>query len=308
MIKIGTNIKYQGDQYLDFRQGLPKTYSDLLNWSIPVPEGFEVYLNTVTNGEEPGWYYYCEEYDSELTGHFRKREDNSDWSQEISDLWNAIDSLRPALTFEAHINGSGNKEIEQEETVYPTLTWHYTSNNSTSTIDPTLITQQLKKGSTILDIDSPNYSSSTRSYVDGDGISENTTYTITLTYTNGSTTLTSNKGVVYRFGTTRYKYWGVSSSDSITTYTDLDAGYSSVGSWTLGWTLPETSFNCSGGKYVYYIFPNDLYDPETFGMWVGGIRMSAFSVTQSTIDGEEYAIVKTDNIQTGSQILVEFKS
>ena len=308
MIQIGTNFKYQGEQYLDFRQGLPTTYNDLLNWSIPVPEGFEVFLNTTTNGEESGWYYYCEEYDSELTGHFKKREDGQDWSQEINNLWDAINSLRPELTFTAHINGTGSKEIENGQTVNPTITWNYSSNNSPSPVDPSLITQQLKKGNTVLDIDSSSYSSSTRSFVDTDGISSNTTYTITLTYVNGSTTKQSSANVQYRFGTTRYKYYGVSSSDSVSTYSELDTGYSTDGSWTLSWTLPETSFNCTGGKYVYYIFPYDLYDPNTFGMWVGGIRMSAFTVTQSTIDGSSYAIVRTDNIQTGSQILVEFKS
>ena len=298
MIRIGTNIKYQGEQYLDFRQGVPKTYSDLLNWSIPVPEGFEVYLNTVTNGEEPGWYCYNEEYDSELTGHFRKREDSSDLSQEIDDIWDAIDDLSPTPTFEALINGSGSKENEIGQSISINIAWGYKPN----TIDPSLITQELKEnGTTII---SGDYNPNNRSYETE--IFANTTYTITLTYNDGSTTHTSEKNVIYRFGTTN-RYWGVSSLDNITTYTDLDAGYIN-GEWSEDCSLPETPFNCSGGKYIYYIFPNSLYDPNTFEMWVCGIRMTAFTKSESIINGEEYAIVRTDNIQTGSKIIVEFKS
>ena len=68
-INIGTNINYQGHEYLDKRQGLANSEEDLKNWSTPVPNGFEVYVNGL-------WYTYDENNEiSDITGKFKKRED-----------------------------------------------------------------------------------------------------------------------------------------------------------------------------------------------------------------------------------------
>ena len=50
-LKIGTNFNYQGHDFLDYRQGLPKTLEDLRNWDILVPLGFEACVD----GE---WYMW----------------------------------------------------------------------------------------------------------------------------------------------------------------------------------------------------------------------------------------------------------
>ena len=65
-IQIGTNFDLKSKQFLDSRQGLPETTSDLKGWSTPVPPGFEVCLEEV-------WYYYDPEVDLPETGHWIPR-------------------------------------------------------------------------------------------------------------------------------------------------------------------------------------------------------------------------------------------
>lgn len=80
-INIGASFLYKGKYFLDDRQNLPKTTNDLKNWSIPVPEGFEVYLSS-----ENQWYEFRSSYSDEITGHFRKRnKDNEDKFDEIEE-------------------------------------------------------------------------------------------------------------------------------------------------------------------------------------------------------------------------------
>ena len=64
--KIGQNFSYLGRNFLDNRQGIPKTEGDLKNWSYPVPVGFEVCLGTT-------WYYYDPGKTTENTGHWIPR-------------------------------------------------------------------------------------------------------------------------------------------------------------------------------------------------------------------------------------------
>lgn len=60
---IGTNFSYKAEDFLDERQGSAKTKDDLKNWSIPVPEGFEVCLDST-------WYYYSSKITLQDTGHW----------------------------------------------------------------------------------------------------------------------------------------------------------------------------------------------------------------------------------------------
>ena len=41
---IGTNFTLESREFLDSRQGLALTKTDLLNWKTPVPEGFKSLL------------------------------------------------------------------------------------------------------------------------------------------------------------------------------------------------------------------------------------------------------------------------
>lgn len=60
---IGTNFTLESREFLDSRQGLALTKTDLLNWKTPVPEGFRVCL-------DKKWYYYDSNANLEDTGHW----------------------------------------------------------------------------------------------------------------------------------------------------------------------------------------------------------------------------------------------
>lgn len=86
-IRIGSCIEFQGKYFLDQRQGIAKSTDDLLNWEIPVPEGFEVYL-------EGEWYTYKTNYSSDVTGHFYKRDQRiEDTEIDLSKLWKKVGEL-----------------------------------------------------------------------------------------------------------------------------------------------------------------------------------------------------------------------
>lgn len=60
---IGTNFTLESREFLDSRQGLALTKTDLLNWKTPVPEGFRVCL-------DGKWYYHDSKVDLVDTGHW----------------------------------------------------------------------------------------------------------------------------------------------------------------------------------------------------------------------------------------------
>lgn len=70
--------------------------------------------------------------------------------------------------------------------------------------------------------------------------------------------------IYYRF---KYKkYWGTSSKSTLTNSDILALGRST---WADSRTMGATTFDCTGGKYVYYVIPSSLGTPE---FWVGGLK------------------------------------
>lgn len=67
-IQIGAGFRYHAKYYLDERQGIARTKLDLKEWTVPVPEGFEVYLM-----ETGLWYTYSSTNDDQETGKFKPR-------------------------------------------------------------------------------------------------------------------------------------------------------------------------------------------------------------------------------------------
>lgn len=63
MFHISSNFSYRSTDWLDARTGQAKTKSDLLNWTIPVPEGFMGCLDGI-------WYYYDSLKSDPETGHW----------------------------------------------------------------------------------------------------------------------------------------------------------------------------------------------------------------------------------------------
>ena len=72
--------------------------------------------------------------------------------------------------------------------------------------------------------------------------------------------------------------------------------------------MGATTFDCTGGKYVYYVIPDGLGTPE---FWVGGLKNTDISVGNITVTNASggsarYLIMRLANIQTGV-LSVEFK-
>jgi hypothetical protein len=68
--------------------------------------------------------------------------------------------------------------------------------------------------------------------------------------------------------------------------------------------MNATTFNCTGGKYPYYVIPSSLYNPSTFKVWIGGLRNTDLVVTIQEITNalsfvESYAIIRLGTKQTG---------
>lgn len=109
--------------------------------------------------------------------------------------------------------------------------------------------------------------------------------------------------IYYRF---KYKkYWGTSSKATLTNSEILALGGST---WADSRTMGKTTFDCTGGKYVYYVIPDVLGTPE---FWVGGLKNTDIKVGNITVinasgGSARYLIMRLANIQTGV-LSVEFK-
>lgn len=131
-------------------------------------------------------------------------------------------------------------------------------------------------------------------------IKSNATITVKVVY--GAQTVT--KTISYTFKLK--KYWGVSAK---ATLTNADVLALSSG-WADSRAMSATSFNCSGGKYPYYVIPASLY--PGLEVWVGGLRntdlvVTDMNVTNASGSTDAYKVVRLGNIQTSSDISIQFK-
>ena len=112
------------------------------------------------------------------------------------------------------------------------------------------------------------------------------------------------KSVIYYF---KYKkYYGTSSNATLTNAQILALGGDA---WADGRAMKATIFDCTGGKYPYYVIPSDIY--TGLEVWVGGLKNSDITVTDITLTNDEgaskaYKVVRLTNIQTGV-LSIQFK-
>lgn len=93
------------------------------------------------------------------------------------------------------------------------------------------------------------------------------------------------------------KYYGVSANASL----DNDEILSLSGAWA-GRAQASTAFDCTGGKYPYYILPTSMVSGIQF--WIGGLRNTDWTeevreITNAYGYKESYTIYRLNNIQTG---------
>lgn len=95
-------------------------------------------------------------------------------------------------------------------------------------------------------------------------------------------------------------YWGTSEVDNLTDYSTLSTELSTS-------RKKNTTFNCSGGKYFYYIYPKAL---EKSTWKVGGLAFTGYELKEVSIINEygksiEYYVYRSKDIQYGGKINVE---
>lgn len=142
-------------------------------------------------------------------------------------------------------------------------------------------------------------SSDHQQWVPSKAVSVNQKLTITATYNGQSVSKVYNIYFKYK------KYWGVSTSASLTSSQVIALAGST---WADSKAMGATTFDCTGGKYVYYVIPDKLGTPE---FWVGGLKntdinVGNITVTNASGGSARYLIMRLANIQTGV-LSVEFK-
>ena len=142
-------------------------------------------------------------------------------------------------------------------------------------------------------------SSDHQEWVPSKAVSVNQKLTITATYNGQSVSKVYNIYFKYK------KYWGVSTSASLTSSQVIALAGST---WADSKAMGATTFDCTGGKYVYYVIPSSLGTPE---FWVGGLKNTDVVTTSATVTNASggsttYSIMRLANIQTGV-LSVQFK-
>lgn len=142
-------------------------------------------------------------------------------------------------------------------------------------------------------------SSDKKTWTPSTNISSNTSVAVKATYGSQNATKTVNYTFKYK------KYWGTSTSASLTSSQVIALGGST---WADSKSMGATTFDCTGGKYVYYVIPDELGTPE---FWVGGLKntdinVGNITVTNASGGSARYLIMRLANIQTGV-LSVEFK-
>lgn len=142
-------------------------------------------------------------------------------------------------------------------------------------------------------------SSNKKTWTPSTNISSNTSVAVKATYGSQNATQTVKYTFKYK------KYWGTSTSTSLTSSQVIALAGST---WADSKAMGATTFDCTGGKYVYYVIPDSLGIPE---FWVGGLKntdinVGNISVTNASGGSARYLIMRLANIQTGV-LSVEFK-
>ena len=296
---IGTNFGYSGERFLDDRQGQANSLEDLRTWSTLVPEGFKVWV-------DGSWYFYDSTLPEEsLTGKFHKF-----FSDKLTD------SDKTGLSAKAikELVGETNSSLKDlESRVFP-LTLEYITPETVlytgSQVTPEIIWKVTREGKQIIpESVTVNGSEDGVDLKDGkwtgkSQISENTIYDVVFK----DITNVIEARVVFRF--TNPRYWGASEYPELNSSRIQGLGKEDWGDDNI---IPQTVFNCTGGKYPWIAIPSDIWrrngEPK---MWIGGLMTTdtntyKVNVTNPRGDSVEYTCLRLGNIQTGQDLVIELK-
>ena len=200
----------------------------------------------------------------------------------ITSVQEALDQLLYVMPSITSFAGGGTYEVGQS----------IASINFSWALNKAVTSQSINQGIGNLDpsVRSYNYTPSTP-------IRTNITYTLSVS--DGKNTATRSTSLAFRYK----RYWGVSTKDTLTN-ADILALSKEL---TTGRTQSRT-FNCSGGKYFYFVIPTEYCSGISFK--VGGLAFSDMQSSDITLTNESGASVackvyRSKNLQTGSAISVE---
>lgn len=147
---------------------------------------------------------------------------------------------------------------------------------------------------------SGSISSNKQTWIPTKSVTANQKLTVTATY--GSQSASKVYYVIFKYK----KYWGTSANTSLTNAQVLALGGST---WADNRLMESTNFDCTGGKYPYYVIPANVYNG--LQVWVGGLKNTDITVTDMTVtnasgSSQAYKVIRLTNIQTGI-LSIEFK-
>lgn len=192
------------------------------------------------------------------------------WTVDSTLFTNVSQLMGKVFPFTLSLTGGGIYEKGSSQTI--TLSWSY---------DREIMTQSINGEAMPLDIRTKQYAN----------VASDTTYNLSAVC-NGQK-YTKSVAVEFRMK----KYFGVSDKETLTNEEILALS----ASWAER-TQGATVFDCTGGKYPYYILPTSMARDIRF--WVGGLLNSDWveevcEITNAYGYTESYTIFRLNSIQTG---------
>lgn len=181
------------------------------------------------------------------------------------------------LTFSSFVGGG---TYEKGQSITPTISWSISRKG----------VEVIPNAATV-NGSSANVTANRKSWTSPTPIETNNTYSVVCRY--GTQSVSKNASFIFSIK----KYWGVSDKTSLTNEDIL-----SLSSAWAQRAQSTTTFDCTGGKYPYYIIPTSMASGIQF--WIGGLRNTDWvENTKNIINkygySESYTIFRLNNIQTG---------
>lgn len=147
---------------------------------------------------------------------------------------------------------------------------------------------------------SGSLSSNKSTWTPSAAITSNTSVAVKATY--GSQTATKTASYAFKYK----KYWGTSASATLTNANILEL---TGNTWADSRAMNATNFDCTGGKYPYYVIPASIY--TGLEVWVGGLKntdivVSDITLTNASGASAAYKVIRLANKQTGV-LSIQFK-
>lgn len=211
-----------------------------------------------------------------------------------ADMFNTFQEIELA-TFPLNLNivPSSNSVFEKGSSYTPTINISVSrkGTNVTSESNINVVGEPTLSGS---------ISSDKQTWIPTKAVTANQKLTVTATYGSQSASK-----VYYVFFKNK-KYWGTSANTSLTNAQVLALEGST---WADNRLMESTKFDCTGGKYPYYVIPANVYNG--LQVWVGGLKNTDITVTDMTVtnasgSSQAYKVIRLTNIQTGV-LSIEFK-